>query len=68
MEARMALMKPTYVLSQDTLSHFEEIALPGKRSATIGGLLPERLDRRRRELLQEDIIAGCEAMADIYLT
>ncbi len=63
----MALLKRTYVLPQDTLSQFEEVVSPRQRSATIDSLLREWLDRQRRERLRQEIIAGCEAMADIYL-
>ena len=64
----MKALKRTYVLPQDTLSQFEEVVPSRKRSATIDGLLREWLDRRRRERLRQEIIEGCEAMADIYLT
>ena len=64
----MKALKRTYVLPQDTLSQFEEVVPSRKRSATIDSLLREWLDRRRRERLRQEIIAGCEAMADIYLT
>jgi hypothetical protein len=64
----MKALKRTYVLSQDTLSQFEEVVPSRQRSATIDGLLRAWLDNQRRERLRQEIIAGCEAMADIYLT
>lgn len=64
----MKALKRTYVLSQDTLSRFEEAVPSRQRSATIDGLLRAWLDNRHRERLRQEIIAGCEAMADIYLT
>ncbi|MCX6032626.1 MAG: hypothetical protein NT169_25480 [Chloroflexi bacterium] len=63
----MALLKRTYILHQDTLSQFEEVMPSRQRSATIDSLLREWLDRQHRERLRQEVIAGCEAMADIYL-
>ncbi len=63
----MALLKRTYVLPQETLSQFEQVVPVRQRSTTIDSLLREWLDRQRRERLRQEIIAGCEAMADIYL-
>jgi hypothetical protein len=63
----MTLVKRTYVLPRDTLAQFEETVAPRQRSATVGALLHEWLDRQRRERLRGEIIAGCEAMADVYL-
>lgn len=64
----MTLLKRTYVLPQETLSQFEQVVPVRQRSTTIDNLLREWLDRQRRERLRGEIIAGCEAMADIYLS
>jgi len=63
----MELVKRTYTLSADTLAQFEQAVMPGKRSTTIDELLREWLDRQRRERLRQEIIEGCQAMADVYL-
>lgn len=63
----MTLMKRTYVLPQETVAQFEQIVPARQRSSTIDSLLREWLDRQRRERLRQEVIAGCEAMAEIYL-
>jgi metal-responsive CopG/Arc/MetJ family transcriptional regulator len=60
-------MKRTYVLPQETVAQFEQVVPARQRSATIDNLLREWLDRQRRERLRQEVIAGCEAMAEIYL-
>jgi hypothetical protein len=64
----MEQLKRTYTLPADTLLQFEQVVVPGRRSATIDMLLREWLDRQRRERLRQEIIEGCRAMADVYLT
>ena len=39
----------------------------GKRSAVVAALLQEWFEQKRREELRREVIAGCQAMADIYL-
>ncbi len=63
----MTLQKRTYTLPADTLQQFEQVVIPGKRSAIIDTLMREWLDNQRRERLRQEIIEGCEAMADVYL-
>lgn len=63
----MELLKRTYTLPAGTLHEFEEIVVPGQRSSTIDFLLREWLGERRRAQLRQEIIAGCQAMADVYL-
>jgi len=63
----MQSLKRTYTLPADTLQRFEQAVVPGRRSATIDELLREWLDRQRRERLRQEVIEGCQAMADVYL-
>ena len=63
----MELTKRTYTLPADTLAQFEQVVMPGRRSATIDALLREWLEQQRRERLRQEIIEGCQAMADVYL-
>lgn len=63
----MQLLKRTYVLSAETLSEFEQIVAPGKRSATLDTILRDWLAEKHRAQLRREIIEGCQAMADIYL-
>ena len=62
----MATLKRTYVLPQETLAEFEQIAASGERSAVIAQALQEWLDNRRREQLRRQIREGCRDMAEIY--
>ncbi len=63
----MRLLKRTYSLPRDTLSKFEETVVPGKRSAVVATLLTDWIVERQRAALRQDIIEGCEAMAETYL-
>ena len=63
----MQLMKRTYTLPEDAVVLFEQVVAPGQRSAVLASLLRAWLGERRREQLQQEIIAGCQDMAAIYL-
>ena len=63
----MSLLKRTYALPSDTLRQFEQSIPAGKRSALIGELLNDWLDKQRRERLRREIIEGCQEMATLYL-
>ena len=64
----MTLLKRTYALPEETLRQFEEAVAPRQRSGTVDALLRAWLDRQRQERLRREVIAGCAAMADVYLT
>ncbi|MBI5707470.1 MAG: hypothetical protein HZC36_10840 [Armatimonadetes bacterium] len=58
-------VKRTYSLPEQAVGTFESVVEPGKRSAVIGSLITEWLDRRQRDRLRYEIAAGCREMADI---
>lgn len=64
----MTLMKRTYALPEETLRQFEQVVPSRQRSSTIDSLLRAWLDQQRRERLRRDVIEGCSAMADVYLS
>jgi len=63
----MGLPKRTYALPPQTLERFEHEVAPGRRSAVIAELLQAWLERKRRERLRCEVIAGCREMAGVYL-
>lgn len=63
----MPLLKRTYALPEETVLQFEQAVTPGQRSAMLASLLRVWLEERRREQLRQEIIAGCQDMAEIYL-
>ena len=63
----MGVLKRTYVLPDETVTAFEHVVGPGKRSATVAGLIWEWLEGARRQRLREEIVAGLADMAGEYL-
>ncbi|NCO34691.1 MAG: hypothetical protein AUJ92_00815 [Armatimonadetes bacterium CG2_30_59_28] len=63
----MRLQKRTYALPPDTLEQFEQTVAAGKRSMVIAQILQEWLEEKRREQLRQDVIEGCQVMADVML-
>ncbi len=61
------MIKRTYKLPAETLAQFEQVIVPGKRSAMIDTLLREWLERQQRERLRQEVITGCREMAGEYL-
>jgi hypothetical protein len=62
----MKLQKRTYALPPRTLKRFEEIVTSGKRSSVVAELIDTWVEEREREALRQEIIRGCQDMADIY--
>lgn len=60
-------VKRTYALPDATVAAFERAVAPGRRSATVGGLIQEWLDQAARQRLRDEIVAGLADMADDYL-
>ena len=61
------LSKRTYTLPPEVVLQFDEVVPSGKRSSVVARLMREWLERRRREHVRKDIIAGCQDMAGEYL-
>lgn len=64
----IALHKRTYSLPDKTLARFEAVVPNGERSRAIARLVEDWLERERLLKLRQEIIAGCEDMADEYLS
>jgi hypothetical protein len=62
----MRLVKRTYTLPPDTVTHFEHTVAAGERSALVGLLLRQWLENREREQRRQAIIEGCREMAEVY--
>lgn len=62
-----ATTKRTYALDSPTVQQFEQVVRPGQRSKTIDHMIKEFLDQRKREMLRQEIIEGCHAMAETNL-
>src|SRR5437762_3275563 len=63
----MALSKRTYALPAETIDQFERVVQAGRRSAVVGQVLKDWLEKRRREHLRNALIEGCRDMATTYL-
>ena len=63
----MRLKKRTYALPPETVEEFDKAVQPGKRSAVVAHLMHSWLDEQRRERLRQEVIEGCQDMADVYL-
>jgi hypothetical protein len=63
----MNLTKRTYSLPSETITTFEAEVPSGRRSGVVAELVRDWLERRRRERLREEIVAGCRDMGSEYL-
>ena len=63
----MNLTKRTYSLPSETITGFEAEVQSGRRSGVVAELIRDWLERRRRDRLREDVVAGCREMGAEYL-
>lgn len=63
----MVSPRRTYSFPPDTLDWFERVVRRGKRASVIAGLLSEWLLNKQRDRMRRGVVAGCRAMADVYL-
>src|SRR6266851_4773756 len=63
----MKSLKRTYALPEETVSRFEQKVGAGRRSAILAELMENWLRQAEREKLRQEIIQGCQEMADVYL-
>lgn len=63
----MGLTKRTYSLPSETILTFEAEVGRGRRSGVIGEIIRDWLERRRREQLRDEVVAGCREMGAEYL-
>jgi hypothetical protein len=63
----MVLKKRTYGLPADALDAFEKEVPAGDRSAVVANLMRNWLAEKRRNELREQVIEGCQEMAELYL-
>lgn len=61
------LVKRTYSIPGAVAEDFERSVPVGKRSEVLAQLMRDWIDRRKREALRENVVAGCLEMADIQL-
>ncbi len=63
-----ASLERTFALPCETVKEFEEIVTPEQRSTVISELLREWLAQHQHHAqLRQEILAGCDDMADVYL-
>lgn len=63
----MKSLKRTYALPEDIITRFEQKIRAGRRSAVLAELMENWLGQTEREKLRQEIIQGCQEMADVYL-
>lgn len=63
----MRLQKRTYALPPDTVQEFDRVVQSGKRSAVVADLMHSWLDEQRRAQLRQEVIEGCQDMADVWI-
>jgi hypothetical protein len=63
----MRALKRTYALPVETLQQFERQVLPGQPSTVIARLIRDWVDKQKRERLREEVVQGCQDMAELFL-